>query len=486
MNFEEIDSVTLSRDRLMACFVRLSSNNRPVVLFVTHRRGGGVEQHIRELSLHLKDSAEVLVLRPYLWKVVVLEWIRSDEQFRLYFRMDHDYPALLSFLRLAGVVQVHFHHLFGLHQKIRNIATDIDVPYDFTVHDYYSICPRISLTSTDNRYCGEPSEQQCNICLQLKPNVASRNIRVWRAQNSAMLKKATRVFVPSKDAAQRIQNYFVDAKIILAPHLDIEPETGLPDPKESPLLRGEKLRIVVLGALSQIKGANILEQCAILTNMHKLPLQFHLIGCACKDMAELSKDVLSIHGEYANPDLRQLILESRPHVIWFPVQCPETYSYTLSAALKSGFPIIAPNIGVFAERLNRRPWSWIGPWNWSADEWNNFFVQIRADHFMAGISPSVLSNIQVTSQYRYQNYIQSDKRHTLTQSDLSEVQQLLMEHCRTRFNLLEQLVIDSRIVLNPLLRLASYAFPFFSKLSGRFSPHNRKVFSAWLAGRWPH
>lgn len=469
----------------MADFMKLCTNHRPVILFVTHRRGGGVEQHVRELFLHLKDSAEVLVLRPYLWKVVVLEWIKSDEQFRLYFRMDRDYPALLSFLRLAGVGQVHFHHLFGLHPKIRNIAADIDAPYDVTVHDYYSICPRISLTSTDGRYCGEPGEQQCNICLQLKPNAVSRNIKVWRAQNGVMLQKAMRVFVPSEDATQRIRNYFIDAKIVLAPHLDIAPETNLPDPKVSPLPREEKLRIVVLGALSQIKGADILEQCAILTNRHKLPLQFHLIGYAYKDITELPKDVLSIHGEYANSDLQQLILESRPHVIWFPAMCPETYSYTLSEALKSGCPIIAPNIGAFAERLNQRPWSWICPWNWSSDEWNNFFVQIKADHFMTGISPKVMGNNQIATHYQYKDYVLPNKPHTLAQNDLSEVHNLLMIHCQTRFNLMEQAVLDSRNILHPLLRLANDAFPFLRKISVFISPHNRKIFKAWLTGRWP-
>ena len=486
-NSTGIDSVvtTLMHDRLIADFIRLSTSHRPVILFVTHRRGGGVERHVRELSLYLKEGAEVLVLRPYLWKVVALEWIRPDERFRLYFRMDRDYPALLSFLRLTGVGQVHFHHLFGHRPKIWNIAADIGVPFDITIHDYYAICPRISLTSIDNRYCGEPDEQQCNTCLQLKPHAGYTNIQNWRAQNGAMLQKAMRVFVPSEDTGQRIRKYYKDIRIVLAPHLDIEPEISLPNPKVSPLPQDEKLRIVVIGAMSQIKGADILEHCALLTQKYNLPLQFHLIGYAYKDMAELPNNVFSIHGEYADSDLQQLILESRPHVIWFPAQWPETYSYTLSAALKSGIPIVVPNIGALAERLNQRPWSWLCPWDWSADEWNNFFVLIKTEHFLTAVSPNVISSTQVTTHYRYQDYFRSGKRHTLTQCDLSEARPLLMTHCRTRFNLLERVVLNSRIILNPSLRFASYVFPIINKITGGFSPHNRKVFDAWLAGRWP-
>ena len=40
-----------------------------------------------------------------------------------------------------------------------------------------------------------------------------------------------------------------------------------------------------------------------------------------------------------------------PDAILFPAQCPETYSYTLTAAIASGLPIIATKIGSFPERL---------------------------------------------------------------------------------------------------------------------------------------
>lgn len=471
--------------RLMVSSMRICARHRPAILFVTHRRGGGTERHVRELSSHLEDDAEVLVLRPYLWNVITLEWARPGERFRLYFHMDRDYPALLDFLRLIDIGQVHFHHLLGHSPIIKNIPADIGVPFDFTVHDYYTACPRISLTPTDQRYCGELGEQQCNTCLQSKPRAESINIRNWREQNNAMLNKAMHVFVPSEDAARRTRTYFSDANIVLAPHLDIGPETRLPAPKALPLTRDEKLRIVVIGAMSQIKGADILERCAILKEISNLPLQFHLIGYAYKDLAALPADVLSTHGEYADADLPKLISDARPHLIWFPAQWPETYSYTLSSALMSGFPIVAPNIGAFTERINQRPWSWICPWNWSADEWNNFFVRIRTDHFMTGDSPKVASDIPGPGYYRYQNYVQAGKYAESAEGDLSEALRLLTIHGRTHFNLLERIVLDSRKILNPLLRLARHADPTACRIGKIFSPHNRKMIKAWLAGRWP-
>lgn len=38
-------------------------------------------------------------------------------------------------------------------------------------------------------------------------------------------------------------------------------------------------------------------------------------------------------------------------LIWFPAQWPETYSYTLSACLLGGWPVVAPDLGAFAEKV---------------------------------------------------------------------------------------------------------------------------------------
>ena len=64
-------------------------------------------------------------------------------------------------------------------------------------------------------------------------------------------------------------------------------------------------------------------------------------------------------GEDDFKDLPRLIARVRPHVIWFPGQVPETYSYTLTAAIAAGLPIVASGIGSFPERLEGRPLTWL-------------------------------------------------------------------------------------------------------------------------------
>ena len=41
------------------------------------------------------------------------------------------------------------------------------------------------------------------------------------------------------------------------------------------------------------------------------------------------------------------------------LNCPETYSYTLTTAIDSGLPIVATEIGALPERLTGRPQTWI-------------------------------------------------------------------------------------------------------------------------------
>ena len=52
-----------------------------------------------------------------------------------------------------------------------------------------------------------------------------------------------------------------------------------------------------------------------------------------------------------DPELPLLIARERPDLFLFPARWPETYSYTLSVAMRTGLPIIAPRLGAFGERL---------------------------------------------------------------------------------------------------------------------------------------
>ena len=150
----------------------------------------------------------------------------------------------------------------------------------------------------------------------------------------------------------------------------------------------------MIGALGPIKGADLLEDVAVLAAQSGTPLDFHLIGHAYRSLRTQPRAALTVHGKYDEADLDRLIDWLQPDLVWFPAQWPETYSYTLSACLARGLPVVAPDLGAFEERLSGRPWSWIRPWNAPAADWLAFFGELRTRHFVSGQGPSPTHRLQ--------------------------------------------------------------------------------------------
>ena len=50
---------------------------------------------------------------------------------------------------------------------------------------------------------------------------------------------------------------------------------------------------------------------------------------------------MKVTGRYNDADLPGLIENVAPHLIWFPAVWPETFSYTLSAAIEAGAAMAA-------------------------------------------------------------------------------------------------------------------------------------------------
>jgi hypothetical protein len=88
---------------------------------------------------------------------------------------------------------------------------------------------------------------------------------------------------------------------------------------------------------------------------------------------------ISFSGPYKNSDLPTLIISEQADIIYFAVQCPETYSYTLSTALNSGLPIVAPKIGAFIERLSDYPSTRLIEWDVPPKTVNDLLLDIVAE-----------------------------------------------------------------------------------------------------------
>jgi len=379
-----IDEDPARTARLKVDLARIRASGLPSVLFVSHTGGGGTERHLHELAAALASRANVLLLRPAGGDETLLQWLRDGEGFRLAFRLPGQYEALLQALRALGVAHVHFHHTRGQSPRVLDLPGLLGVTHDFTAHDFFTVCPQVTLSDEIGRYCGEFGAEQCAACLQRRPAPGGGSIEAWRTGHGRLLERARYVLAPSADAVARLRRYFPTINAVHVPHLDIEAAAAPPAPRP---LAGRPLRIVVMGALSQIKGADVFEATAALASQRGSRLQFHLLGYAYRDLRVVPGERLTVHGEYAEKDLPGLLQALQPDLAWFPALWPETYSYTLSAALDARLPVVAPDLGAFPERLSGRPWTWICPWYWLSEEWVQFFEGLVARHFDPGSAP---------------------------------------------------------------------------------------------------
>ena len=378
---------------------RLQIGQRPIILLVLHGQGGGTEKHVFDLANSFGQEVDFLSLRVF-GERAQLRWLNKSEAFWQDFPMPTDYDELYKLLKSLPIQRIHVHHILGLEFIIQNLIKDLSLPFDFTAHDFYTVCPRGWLCDHRQHYCGQPDENGCNACLAAFPDPKAVEIRQWRKKYSWLIEEAQRVFVPSQDALIRLKHYLPVANYILAPHSD-NSLMNRSQPQPIDLRQGETLRIVVLGLLNAEKGSDLLDACAIDACKRGLPLEFHFLGAAHRPLSGRPRGALLIYGRYQDTDIQELLQQVRPHLAWFPAQCPETYSYTLSACLEAALPVVAPDFGAFPERLAGREWSWIRSWQQQPQEWNDFFVNIMDNNFRTGIAPIPVDDNKPLSHFSY-------------------------------------------------------------------------------------
>ncbi|MDV6320552.1 glycosyltransferase [Chromohalobacter sp. HP20-39] len=384
-----------------------AKSERPLILAVSHGLGGGVLTHILELERELAESDYVL-LEAIDNKKVRLSFLplKKDSSPYLDFSIPDDYEMLVSLLKSMGVVHVHFHHTMRLPTRIWGVADDLGVKYDYTFHDFWVINGNPTLTGRNGVYAGDGNDRD-RLCAEHYPLPDGITAARWRELQLALMDNARYLITPSKDTMLRIsaeQEFRHLNAWKVCPHLDYCscPEEIVPIEAE-----GRNIRVAILGALSKEKGADVLEGVASCLN--NAPIEFHLLGYGYRP---LSKNVIT-HGPYAEEEGLESLLAIKPDVVWFTAQWPETYSYTLSIALRAKLPIVAPKLGAFSERLSGRPRTVVlekwGDIRELAEFWNN--VCVEHDVINHAVAPGVDLSGTHNLEFYHSSYLEGvDKK----------------------------------------------------------------------------
>lgn len=326
-------------------------------LLVSHARGGGTERHVQERISSLKaDGYSVFRLSPSrkhgsranLWHAD-LPQMPNTKTYQL--NDPQDRLELAELLKRLNIGDAEFHHFidFGVDatdQLVRTVQS-VGIEYDVVLHDYFSICPRVNLAFPSGDYCGEPDASGCQKCLgRYGSEYGNLDILNWRRQYQECLSAARRVIVPHQDVAERISRYFPGLDIQVHPHDD-----EVPDLRTGGASATDKIyRIGTIGAISPIKGLNLIKASAAYVSKHNRPLELVVVGFTSNDLAARRAGV-EVTGRYDGEHLLEEIEKAKLDAILIASTWPETWSYTLSEAFQTGLPVISLDIGAPAARI---------------------------------------------------------------------------------------------------------------------------------------
>jgi glycosyltransferase involved in cell wall biosynthesis len=295
----------------------------------------------------------------------------------LVFHLPDELDLLTRTLRQIGVARIEFHHLLGLSPTVLDLPHLLGLPYEVHIHDYAWICPRIVLVTEAGRYCGEPDLDGCDACIardgsELEEAIATGPLR---ERSRRLFAGASRIVAATDDTRRRLARYFPASVVHVVPwEAPIPPIAPVRDPIE-----GRRIRVALIGAFDTHKGLWVLEACARDAARRDLPLEFVLIGHSVADARLFQTGRVFVTGRFEEAEIADLLARERCDVAFFPSVCPETWSYSLSHAMRAGLPILGFDLGAIGSRLRDRPWARVVSPDTTAPELNQQLWELASE-----------------------------------------------------------------------------------------------------------
>jgi len=234
--------------------------------------------------------------------------------------------------------------------EIIRLRMDLGCALTFMVHDYYSICPRITIVNERGSYCNAEYDcRHCADCLSSWENVAKdlyvRDVVIaeWRSAFARLLSSASEVRAFSLDSANRISRIFPDLRPTVVPH---ELSVSI---RRADIVRSEAIRFGVFGSIGIDKGCRIVRELdGWLEERGNASDEILVFGrMDCRGLSR-TKCI----GCYRPVDMPELIEKFGVNVALFPSVWPETFSYVTQELMATGVPLICLDIGAQGERVS--------------------------------------------------------------------------------------------------------------------------------------
>lgn len=249
-------------------------------------------------------------------------------------------------------------------------ALQSGLPTTLVLHDFYPLCPLI-MASWDGP-CSHCDDARMADCLQhnpaqrffdQEPNTYWQGLR--QRFVALVCEQPIQLVAPTPSVARRwqqlapqlpAQRFHVIAHGLPAPLLQNIAEAHSQMEAAEPVAPDGRLKLLVLGSLEQHKGGRLLHEALPVLREH---CELVLLGPGESGAAFLELSGVRVVPDYQRERLGELLAEQHADLGLLLSTVPETFSYTLSELQAAGIPVVATDLGAFADRIIVEETGWL-------------------------------------------------------------------------------------------------------------------------------
>lgn len=249
---------------------------------------------------------------------------------------------------------VHFHLTVGFGEDFYEDFAAAGQKYVVSMHDYYLLCPRITMMNWAGKNCGGPEKKKCETCIgkldQVDllykaarrvhlplPRIPSKSVTARNQKVGAFLRGAQAVLPVSDRVRELSAGPYPDLKYVVSHIGNISALAERPDKTDSP-----NLRLTFIGVLSEHKGAELLIKLA--GGVTRQDVEFRFYGRADGKWAAAAEQAgITLHGSYAPADLAN-IMASTDLGVALPIW-EDNGPQVVMEFINYGVPVLATRMG---------------------------------------------------------------------------------------------------------------------------------------------